>query len=180
MFYLPDGHAVRHPYRLSSSPRTLVIRKGTKRDSKSFLGLIDSLAAYENLDPPGQEAKRRIVRDVFSKKKASLFVALYGGKHVGYAVYFYTYSTFLGRPSLYLEDIFVLETYRRKGVGRALFMRCVREAVKQDCGRMEWAVLTWNRSAMKFYGSLGGARLNDWCIYRLTSDKLSELAAANP
>jgi GNAT superfamily N-acetyltransferase len=165
---------------LSSSPRVLVVRKGTKRDSKSFLELIDSLAAYENLDPPGRDARRRIVRDVFIMKKASLFVALFGGKHVGYAVYFDTYSTFLGRPTLYLEDIFVLEAYRRKGIGRALFMRCVREATKRHCGRMEWAVLTWNRSAMEFYESLGGARLNDWCIYRLTSDKLSELAAANP
>jgi GNAT superfamily N-acetyltransferase len=180
MFYLPAGHDALSPYRLSSTRRVLVVRKGTKRDSKSFLGLIDSLAAYENLDPPGRDARRRIVRDVFFRKKASLFVALYGGKHVGYAVYFYTYSTFLGRPTLYLEDIFVLEAYRRKGVGRALFMRCVREAVKQHCGRMEWAVLTWNRSAMEFYENLGGARLDDWCIYRLTSDKLSELAAVNP
>jgi GNAT superfamily N-acetyltransferase len=157
-----------------------VIRRGTRKDSKSFLGLIDSLAAYENLQPPGPEAKRRIISDVFLKKKASLFVALYQGKHVGYAVYFYTYSTFLGRPTLYLEDIFVLEAYRRKGVGRALFMRCVREAVAHDCGRMEWAVLTWNNSAMEFYESLGGTRLDEWCIYRLTSDKLSEIAAANP
>ena len=128
----------------------------------------------------GRTLDEGIVRDIFIRKRASLFVALYGGKHVGYALYFYTYSTFLGRPTLYLEDIFVLEAYRRKGVGRALFMRSVREAVKQRCGRMEWAVLTWNRSVMEFYESLGGARLDDWCTYRLTSDRLSELAAADP
>lgn len=155
---------------------TLVIRKGVRSDSDGFLGLIDSFAAYESLKPPDREARRRIVRDVFSKKLASLFVAVYEGKRVGYAVYFYTYSTFLAQPTLYLEDIFVLEAYRRRGIGRALFMRCLREAVKHDCGRMEWAVLTWNRSAMDFYESLGGARLEDWCIYRLTSDKLAELA----
>jgi GNAT superfamily N-acetyltransferase len=159
-----------------SSSSSVVVRRGTKRDSKSFLELIDSLAAYESLEPPGPQAKKRIVRDVFLKKRASLFVALHGGKYVGYAVYFYTYSTFLGRPTLYLEDIFVLEAYRRKGVGRALFLRCVKEAVANNCGRMEWAVLTWNRDAMGFYDRLGGVRLDDWCIYRLTSDKLSEIA----
>jgi GNAT superfamily N-acetyltransferase len=171
---------VQPPLRLSSSSPRILVRKGTKKDSKSFLELIDSLAAYENLEPPGRDARRRIIRDVFFRKKANLFFAIYEGKQVGYAVYFYTYSTFLGRPTLYLEDIFVLEAHRRKGVGRALFMRCVREALKHHCGRMEWAVLTWNHSAMGFYERLGGARLNDWCIYRLTSDKLSELAIANP
>ena len=154
-----------------------MLRKGTGSDSKGFLELIDALAAYEKLKPPDQEARRRIVRDIFSRKLAGLFVALRGGKHVGYAVYFYTYSTFLGRPTLYLEDIFVLEQYRRGGIGRALFMRCVREAVKHDCGRMEWSVLTWNRSAMDFYESLGSRRLDEWCTYRLTSEKLVELAA---
>ena len=139
--------------------------------------MIESLAAYEKLDPPDREARRRIVRDVFSRRRASLFVALHGGKHVGYALYFYTYSTFLARPTLYLEDLFVLEPYRRKGIGLALFVRCVREAVKHDCGRMEWSVLTWNHSAMEFYESLGGARLDDWCTYRLSPEKLAELAA---
>jgi len=159
-----------------SSPKTLVVRKGTKGDSNVFLGLIDALADFESLKAPDKEARRRIVRDVFHRKLATLFVALYEGKPVGYAVYFFTYSTFLARPTLYLEDIFVLEEYRRKGVGRALFMRCVREAVRYECGRMEWAVLTWNRNAMNFYESLGAARLEDWCIYRLTSDRLAEIA----
>jgi GNAT superfamily N-acetyltransferase len=160
-----------------SSTRSVVVRKGTRKDSKVFLDMVDSFAAYESLTPPDARARGRIVRDVFAKRLASLFIALYNGKPAGYAIYFYTYSTFLGRPTLYLEDIFVLEAYRRKGVGRALFVRCVREAVKNGCGRMEWAVLTWNRRAMDFYESLGGSRLDDWCIYRLTSDRLLELAA---
>lgn len=163
---------------LLASPRSKpVVRKGTRKDSKSFLELIDALAEYEKLEPPNREAKRRIIRDVFSRKLASLFVALYDGKQVDYAVYFYTYSTFLAQPTLYLEDIFVLGPYRRMGIGRALFMSCVKEAVKRGCGRIEWSVLAWNHDAIEFYENLGGARLDDWYMYRMTTAKFSELAA---
>lgn len=157
--------------------RSLIIKKGTRKDSKILLDLIEALAHYESLEPPDSAARRRIVRDVFSRKLAGVFIARYDGRPAGYAVYFYTYSTFLARPTLYLEDIFVLEEHRRRGVGRALFERCVMEAMEHDCGRMEWAVLTWNRGAMDFYESIGGARLNEWCLYRMTSDRLSSLAA---
>jgi len=86
---------------------------------------------------------------------------------VGYALYFYTYSSFVAKPSLYLEDLFVLEEYRKGGVGFALFRRCVREAISKGCGRMEWAVLAWNEKAIKFYEKLGAKRLSDWYVYRL-------------
>jgi len=160
------------------SSKELVVRKGTKRDSKVLLDLIGALADFENLEPPSGEARRRIVRDIFDRRMATVFFALYGGKPAGYAVFFYTYSTFLARPTLYLEDIFVLEEYRRRGIGRALFMKCVGEAARHHCGRMEWAVLTWNRNAMDFYESLDAGRLEDWCIYRLTKDRLASLAQA--
>lgn len=104
-----------------------------------------------------------------------LFLALQGGKPVGYALYFYTYSSFLAKPTLYLEDIFVLEGFRRRGVGRALFLKCAGEASANDCGRMEWSVLTWNAKAMRFYDALGAKRLSNWCVYRLDSGGLDDL-----
>ena len=105
------------------------------------------------------------------------FVAVDGisGKLVGYALYFYTYSSFLARKTLYLEDIFVLESHRGKGIGRDLFVRCVNEAKKNDCGRMEWAVLTWNKNAIEFYEKLGAKRMDEWYTYRLTKDSIDRI-----
>ncbi len=153
-----------------------MIRRATRKDSTAFLDLLVGLAKFEHLDPPDAASKRRIIRDVFEKKRANLFLAVTGKRPVAYALYFYTYSSFLARPTLYLEDIFVQDEFRGKGIGLALFLTCVKEAVKQGCGRMEWSVLTWNDNAMEFYEKLGATRLNDWCVYRLTSDAMAHLA----
>ena len=152
--------------------RGIEIRRGTKSDSEQLLRLLVSLAKFEQLDPPTPEARKRIVDDIFSKKRLGLFVAAKGEKLFGYALYFYTYSSFLARPTLYLEDLFVLSRYRRQGVGFALFRRCVDEAMGQGCGRMEWAVLTWNEKALQFYEKLGARRLSDWQTYRLDQKAL--------
>jgi len=106
----------------------------------------------------------------------SVLLAELDGRPVGYAAYFETYSTFLARPTLYLEDIFVLEEARGRGVGRALMGALAREAVRRGCGRMEWLVLAWNHPAMGFYERLGACRLDDWVPYRLTADDLARLA----
>jgi GNAT superfamily N-acetyltransferase len=148
------------------------VRRATPKDGPAFLELLVELARFEHLEPPNVEAKSRIVQDIFKKKRARLFVASSGKKYVGYALYFYTYSSFLAAPTLYLEDIFILEKFRRQGIGLALFIRCVREAVKEGCGRMEWSVLTWNKNAIEFYDKLGARRLDEWYAYRLTAEKL--------
>lgn len=153
------------------------ITKASRRDSDAFLDLLVGLANFERLEPPDADAKRRITRDIFVKKRAHLLVAKFGRRCVGYALYFYTYSSFLARPTLYLEDIFVSEQFRAKGVGRALFLACVDEAVKEHCGRMEWAVLTWNKNAIKFYEKLGSERLDSWYVYRLNSGSLRRLSS---
>jgi GNAT superfamily N-acetyltransferase len=145
----------------------IVIRAGRSSDSEGFVRLVLALAEFEKLAPPSPAGRRRLVEDVFRKKRIRLFVAADGEKLVGYALYFYTYSSFVAKPSLYLEDLFVLEEYRKGGVGFALFRRCVREAIAKGCGRMEWAVLTWNEKAIKFYEKLGAKRLSDWNVYRL-------------
>jgi len=142
--------------------------------------LLLALAEFEHLEPPSADGQRRIIVDIFEKKRLKLFMASERGKLVGYALYFYTYSSFLARPTLYLEDLFVLEEHRRKGLGFALFLRCIDEAVKQDCGRMEWAVLGWNKKAIGFYKKLGARRLDEWHFYRLTRNELSQVSRGNP
>lgn len=156
------------------------VRRGRRADSASFLKLLLALAEFEHLEPPTADGQRRIIADIFEKKRLNLFVASERGKVVGYALYFYTYSSFLARPTLYLEDLFVLEKYRKKGLGFALFLRCIDEAVRQECGRMEWAVLGWNKKAIDFYEKLGARRLDEWHFYRLTGDKLRQVSRGNP
>jgi GNAT superfamily N-acetyltransferase len=145
----------------------VVIRAGRSTDAEGFVRLVLALAEFEKLDPPSQAGRRRLVEDVFRKKRIRLFVAADGNELVGYALYFFTYSSFVAKPSLYLEDLFVLEGYRKRGVGFDLFRRCVQEAVSKGCGRMEWAVLTWNVKAIEFYERLGAEKLSDWLVYRL-------------
>lgn len=143
------------------------IRRVRRSDAAAVLGLLTALAAFEGLELPDEKAKARLVNDIFERRRLRVFVAGVGTKSVGYALYFYSYSSFLGRPTLYLEDIFVLEEYRGRGIGSSLFQRCIREAHKKGCGRMEWAVLSWNRKAIDFYERVGADRLDDWCMYRL-------------
>lgn len=154
------------------------IRRAVRKDSSQFLDLIVALADFEHLDPPGIDARRRILEDIFSKKWLRTFVAVdkKSKQLVGYALYYYTYSSFLAKRTFYLEDIFVLEQHRKMGIGWNLFLKCAKEAVKEDCGRMEWAVLTWNKNAIKFYEKQGAKRLSEWHYYRLTSDELQELS----
>lgn len=154
------------------------VRKGRRSDSGRFLDLVTALARFEHLDPPSQEGKRRLVQDIFDKRRINLLVASEGKSLVGYALYFYTYSSFLARPTLYLEDLFVLEEHRKKGVGFALFRKCVDEALAEECGRMEWAVLTWNKKALQFYEKLGARRLSEWYVYRLDERALSMVPEA--
>lgn len=154
------------------------VRTGRPKDSQGFLQLVLALAEFERLTPPTKEGRDRLVRDVFSRKRLNLFVAARGNELVGYALYFYTYSSFLARPTLYLEDLYVLEEYRKKGVGWALLKRCMEEAVAQECGRMEWSVLTWNVKAINFYEKLGAKRLADWQMYRLDEQALRRLTTS--
>jgi GNAT superfamily N-acetyltransferase len=153
----------------------IVIRKGRKADAKDFMGLVLALAKFEHLDPPSDAGRRRLVEDVFEKRRINLFVAAEGRRLLGYALYFYTYSSFLAKPSLYLEDLFVVEEHRKRGVGFGLFKRCVDEAVAKGCGRMEWAVLTWNDKALRFYEKLGARRLSEWYVYRLDENNLGKI-----
>jgi GNAT superfamily N-acetyltransferase len=151
------------------------IRKARRSDLKQFVSLVGDLARFERLEPPSAAGRKRLADDIFRKKRINLFVAAEGEGLVGYALYFYTYSSFLAKPTLYLEDLFVLKEYRKRGIGFALFRKCVEEAMINGCGRMEWAVLTWNQKALEFYERLGARRMSDWYVYRLDKKGLQKV-----
>lgn len=142
----------------------MIIKKAD--DADPLLGLICELAHYERLEPPDEEAKQRLREDLNRRYEA--FIAFDGEKAVGYAMFYYTYSSFLARPTFYLEDIFVLEEYRGKGAGRALFDRCVEEAKHNGCGRIDFVVLRWNENARRFYEKQGAKPMDEWILYRIS------------
>jgi GNAT superfamily N-acetyltransferase len=145
----------------------LVIEKVKAETFDDFLVLIDKLAEYEKLATPDEEAKRRLRRDCLSDKpKYEAFIGKIDYKPVSYIIYFFTYSSFVALPTLFLEDIFVLNEYRRQGVGQKMFDFLKKTAKQEECGRIEFTVLKWNKSAQKFYEKNKAKRL-EWFLYRL-------------
>ena len=153
------------------------IRPATVNDLSMVLQLIRDLAEYERA-PNDVVATEEGLREVLfgERPSAEVVLAMEGNNAVGFAVFFHNFSTWLGRPGLYLEDLFVRPDSRGKGYGRALLVHLAEIARKRGCGRMEWAVLDWNEPAIKFYRSLGAAPNEEWTIFRLTSDKIAALA----
>ncbi len=150
-----------------------------EQDVPLLLRLIKALADYEKLS--GEVvATEALVRDALFGAKPGVEAALayVGDDAVGFAVWFYNFSTFVGRPGLYLEDLFVLPDSRGRGVGRALMGHLARLAVARGCGRMEWAVLDWNEPAIGFYRNIGAQAMDGWTVYRLSGDALEKLAGA--
>jgi GNAT superfamily N-acetyltransferase len=139
-----------------------------------YVELIKALADFEALDPPDEAGRTRLIRDVTSDPPMfHAYLAMVDGVPAGYLAFYFTYSTFLARPTLFLEDIFILEKYRKRGIGRELFRFCVREAKRRECGRMEWTALDWNSPAHRFYEGMGARRM-DWYLFRLTADDFSK------
>ncbi|MBI1804217.1 MAG: GNAT family N-acetyltransferase [Ignavibacteriae bacterium] len=154
----------------------ITIRTLTKKDGRAFLTLIDALADFEKLKRPTRTARARLLRDALGKQKRfDVYLAFVDTKTVGYAIVFETYSSFLARPTLYLEDIFVLPECRNRKIGLQLFRTCVSEAKRRNCGRMEWMVLDWNVNAIRFYDALGARQLKTWLPYRLVQEQFSDL-----
>ena len=152
---------------------TPTVRPLGPADVPALLELIDALADYEHLPRPDDGARERLTRDALaSPPRFEALLAEVDGQVVGYAIFFQTYSTFLARPTLYLEDLFVRPEARGRGAGAALFQACAREAVRRDCGRMEWQVLAWNELALGFYARWEAQPLEDWRPFRLTGDAL--------
>jgi GNAT superfamily N-acetyltransferase len=157
---------------------SLVVRPLDGDDALALLDLIDGLADYEKLARPDAAARERLINDAFANPpRFHALIADLDGTPVGYAMYFFTYSSFQARPTLYLEDIFVLPDQRGAGAGIALFRAVAAEAVRQGCGRMEWQVLAWNEPSIKFYERLGARHLDGWLPFRLDGEALQAFGA---
>jgi GNAT superfamily N-acetyltransferase len=156
-----------------------VVRKLEPADLPRLLELIDGLADYEKLARPDAAARQRLATDAIADPpRFSTLLAEIDRHVVGYAIFFFTYSTFRAKSTLYLEDVFVLPEFRSQGAGVALFRACAREAVAHGCARMEWQVLAWNTPSIEFYERLGAHHQADWLPFRLDDEAL--LAVGEP
>jgi GNAT superfamily N-acetyltransferase len=153
----------------------LTIRPGRRRDAPAITALIQGLAEYERL--PQRITAAAIRRHGFGRRRHfETLICRLGGRPVGLALYTFTYSTFLARPTLWLEDLFVLPEARGHGAGLGLLRALARIAVRRGCGRLEWSVLDWNRPAIRFYRGLGAGLMREWILTRLTGEPLARLA----
>ncbi len=155
------------------------IREAREEDVATILELLRGLAEYEHLADRVTATENRIRETLFGAKPvAEALLAEVGDETVGLAIFFTNYSTFLAKPGIYLEDLFVKAHARGRGVGRALLKRIAQMAVERECGRLEWAVLDWNEPSIQFYESLGAVAMKDWTVYRLTDEALTRLAGS--
>lgn len=157
---------------------SLTIRVATCNDVALIVRFIEALADYEKLRDECQATEALVASALFGEAaKAYCVIAEWDGKPAGFALYFYNFSTFLGRAGIYIEDVFVSPEYRRKGIARALFAYLAAQAVREECGRLEWSVLDWNTPAIDFYDSLGAVPMKEWITQRVTGDALKALAS---
>jgi len=156
----------------------LNIRPATCADAPLIATLVRELADYEKLLPDAKATAADFLRELEAPNPViHVLIAEWDGEPAGFALYFFNFSTFVGRPGLYLEDLFVKPALRSHGIGRALLRELARIARQRNCGRMEWAVLDWNEPALRFYKTLGARRLNEWIVHRLTPVEIDALAA---
>jgi GNAT superfamily N-acetyltransferase len=154
-----------------------IIREATATDVPAILGLIRELAEYERLLDMVVATEASLDRSLFGPRPfAEALVVEFRGETVGFALFFHNFSTFLGKPGVYLEDLFIRPAFRGRGLGKKLLTRVAQIAVERDCGRMEWSVLNWNEPAIQFYESLDAKPLSEWTMYRLTGDALGQLS----
>ncbi len=162
---------------MRTETKNFIIRPATIVDVPIILQLIRDLATYERAPNEVTATETQLIDVLFGKKPvAEVLLAFEDEMPIGFAVFFHNFSTWLGRPGLYLEDLFVKPEVRGKGYGRALLIHLAKIARDRGCGRMEWAVLDWNESAIQFYKKIGAQPLDEWQIFRLTRDGIAKLA----
>jgi GNAT superfamily N-acetyltransferase len=161
-----------------SAKKTVTIREAGPQDCGLILQFIKGLAEYERLAHEVQATEETLRETLFGKRAhAEVLIAAVDGSPAGFALFFHNYSTFLSKPGIYLEDLFVLPAQRGAGAGKALLIRLAQIAKERGCGRFEWSVLDWNQPAIDFYKSLGAKPMDEWTIFRVTGNALDELAA---
>ncbi len=155
----------------------ITIRQATREDVDLILQFIKDLATFEHLDHEVSATKELLEEWIFDKEKAQvIFACNEDGLEVGFALYFYNFSTFLGKAGIYLEDLYVKPEYRKMGFGKALLGYLAKLTYDNDCGRMEWACLKWNQNAINFYNAWGATTLDDWVTFRLCGQTLEKMA----
>ena len=155
----------------------LSIREATRKDTPLILSFIKDLAAYEKLSHEVVATEQILEKTLFGERTvAEVLIADFNLEPAGLALFFHNFSTFLGRPGLYIEDLYVHPHLRGRGIGKALLTHVAHLAVKRGCGRVEWWVLDWNKPAIKFYESLDAESMDEWTVYRLTGTALQNLA----
>ena len=156
------------------------IRLATEEDVPLILRFVKELAEYERLSHEVTATEQDLRESLFGEfRVAETLLAYLGDEPAGFALFFHNFSTFLGKPGLYLEDLYVSPEFRGAGIGRRLLSRLAKLADERGCGRLEWWVLDWNEPAINFYKSLGAKPMQDWTVYRVTGGELKELASGN-
>ena len=162
------------------APREFVLRSAREDDVPVILDCIRGLAEYERLAGEVVASESLLRETLFGPRPAAeVVLALSGETRAGFALFFHNYSTFLARPGLYLEDLFVFPEFRGHGLGKLLLAHLAQIALDRGCGRFEWSVLDWNVDAIRFYESVGARPMSDWTVYRVAGDALRSLAAAS-
>jgi len=152
-----------------------IIRKAERKDVPLLLEFIKGIARYEKMEDEVVATIESLESEIFDHHKAEAVFAVVDGKEVGFALYFYNFSTFIGHSGLYLEDLFVWPEFRGRGFGKALLLHLADKARSLKCGRMEWTCLNWNQPSIDFYLSLGAVPLDKWTVYRLDAKALENL-----
>lgn len=159
------------------TPKDFEIRPATESDTPLILSFIKKLAVYEKLESEVSATEDNLRETLFGDRPyAEVLLGYYRGAAVGFALFFHSYSTFLARPGVYLEDLYVDEEHRGKGFGKALLVYLARLTKQRNCGRLEWSVLDWNEPSIAFYKSLGATPMDEWTIFRVSGEALNNLA----
>jgi GNAT superfamily N-acetyltransferase len=158
----------------------ILLRHGEEKDAGLILDFIRGLAEYEHLSDQVEAVEGDLRKHLFADHRAEVIIAEYDGVPAGFALYFHNFSTFVGKPGIYIEDLFVKPELRGRGLGKALFARIATLAAEQDCGRLEWACLNWNESAIAFYKAQGGRPLGEWTTFRVAGEALKSLGNRKP
>ncbi|AEF82917.1 GNAT family N-acetyltransferase [Leadbettera azotonutricia] len=152
------------------------LRFAAEEDVPLILEFVKALAEYEHLLDKVTATEEGLRKTLFKDRRAETVICEYQGKPAGFALFFHNYSTFMGKPGIYIEDLFVKPEFRGKGLGKILLLYMAKLAAERDCGRLEWACLNWNEPSIAFYKSQGAVPLSEWTTYRVTGDTLRSLA----
>jgi GNAT superfamily N-acetyltransferase len=164
---------------IKTSTTDFTLRYAKEDDTSTILRFIKELAEYENLAHEVTATTQTLNDTLFNNKFAEVLIGEYQKKPVGFALFFHNYSTFLGKPGIHLEDLYVTPEHRGKGFGKAFLSKLAKIALDRDCGRLEWACLDWNKPSIDFYEKLAAKPMSDWTTFRLCGKTLRELANLN-